>query len=97
SHVDAKIIEQEVVLDALKSDRIALQQELDDTSTFPILTLPVEITTQIFIWCLPTIEELRADHVSRSVGEPAEPHAPLTVASCCRLWRAIALATPSLW
>ncbi|KAJ7129124.1 hypothetical protein C8R46DRAFT_681355 [Mycena filopes] len=95
--LDAKIIEQEAVLDALKSDRSAVRQELEDTSTFPILTLPVEITTEIFIWCLPTIEELREDHVSRSDGEPAEPHAPLTLASCCRLWRAIALGTPFLW
>ncbi|KAJ7167682.1 hypothetical protein C8R46DRAFT_1191760 [Mycena filopes] len=95
--LDTEIIKQEAVLDALKSDRLAAQQELDDTSTFPILSLPVEITTEIFIWCLPTIDELREDYVSRSDGEPAERHAPLTLASCCRLWRTIALGTPSLW
>ncbi|KAJ7167632.1 hypothetical protein C8R46DRAFT_995765, partial [Mycena filopes] len=72
---------------ALERDRSAVQQELDDTSTLPILTLPIEVTTEIFTWCLPTIEKLRADH----------PHAPLTLASCCRSWRAIALATPALW
>ncbi|KAJ7167681.1 hypothetical protein C8R46DRAFT_254842 [Mycena filopes] len=94
--LDAKIIE-EAVLDALKSDRSAVRQELEDTSTFPILTLPIEITTEIFVWCLPTIEELREDHVSRSEGKPVEPHAPLTLASCCRLWRAITLGTSSLW
>ncbi|KAJ7167673.1 hypothetical protein C8R46DRAFT_1191754 [Mycena filopes] len=95
--LDAEIIEQEAVLDTLERNRLAVQQELEDTSTFPVLTLPVEITTEIFIWCLPTIEELRAHHALRSDGKPAEPLAPLSLASCCRLWRAIALATPSLW
>ncbi|KAJ7167666.1 hypothetical protein C8R46DRAFT_1093746 [Mycena filopes] len=95
--LDAKIIEQKAVLDALETDRSAVQQELEDTSVFPILTLPVEVTTEIFTWCLPAIDELREDHASRRDGKPAEPHAPLTLASCCRLWRAIALATPALW
>ncbi|KAJ7739913.1 hypothetical protein B0H16DRAFT_1568289 [Mycena metata] len=96
--LDAAIFEQKDVLAALERDKIAVQQELDDTATFPILTLPVEITTEIFTWCLPTIQELRRDHRFFEDEElPGTLQAPLSLASCCRAWRAIAIATPHLW
>ncbi|KAJ7739921.1 hypothetical protein B0H16DRAFT_1758600, partial [Mycena metata] len=96
--LNTEIIEQKRVLRALHRDRAAVKNELNATATFPILTLPVEITTEIFILCLPTIEELREDHRVRSDGEYlVSLQVPLSLASCCRLWRTIALATPSLW
>ncbi|KAJ7755919.1 hypothetical protein B0H16DRAFT_1886194 [Mycena metata] len=96
--LNTEIVEQKRVLAALQSDKAAVEDELNATATFPILTLPVEITTEIFIWCLPTIEELREHHRARRDGEySVSLQVPLSLASCCRLWRTIALAAPSLW
>ncbi|KAJ7739918.1 hypothetical protein B0H16DRAFT_1424475, partial [Mycena metata] len=96
--LNTEIVEQKRVLAALQSDRAAVEDELNATATFPILTLPVEITTEIFILCLPTLEELREDHRVRGDAEYLVTlQAPLSLATCCRLWRTIALATPSLW
>ncbi|KAJ7832821.1 hypothetical protein B0H13DRAFT_2111857 [Mycena leptocephala] len=53
---------------------------------YPILTLPTEITAEIFARCLP--------------NEPAVPRtdtAPLLLGRICSTWRTISLATPELW
>ncbi|KAJ7486783.1 hypothetical protein FB451DRAFT_773383 [Mycena latifolia] len=66
--------------------RNAAQRQVDDI-IYPVLTLPSEITSEIFIKCV------------ESVGEDFASHscAPLLLLQVCRLWRLIALATPSLW
>ncbi|KAF7319743.1 C3H1-type domain-containing protein [Mycena kentingensis (nom. inval.)] len=53
----------------------------------PALSLPYELTAQIFLLTLPR---------SRRV-EPHSRRAPLNLASVCRHWRDVALATPELW
>ncbi|KAJ7246531.1 hypothetical protein B0H12DRAFT_756766 [Mycena haematopus] len=53
-----------------------------------ILTLPPEITSEIFFHCLPT--KRQADIVN-----PKE--APLLLMQVCGLWRNIAISTPELW
>ncbi|KAF7294177.1 hypothetical protein HMN09_01146100 [Mycena chlorophos] len=55
----------------------------------PILSLPTEITSEIFIQCLPD-------------GKDAMPtanwlEAPLLLASVCRAWCGIVMSTPALW
>ncbi|KAJ7739933.1 hypothetical protein B0H16DRAFT_1890999 [Mycena metata] len=69
------------------------------SSHFPVLTLPVEITTAIFTFCLPTIEELHENNIRRRDDAETPPTltAPNTLVECCRAWRDIAFATPSLW
>ncbi|KAJ7290651.1 hypothetical protein C8J57DRAFT_1045599, partial [Mycena rebaudengoi] len=47
---------------------------------YPILKLPPEITSEIFLLCA-----------------RATTRGPLGVASVCKAWRSIALATPALW
>ncbi|KAJ6555367.1 hypothetical protein DFH09DRAFT_1165251 [Mycena vulgaris] len=57
---------------------------------YPVLTLPTEITSEVFIQCLP----------SRWTPNSTNPHpmcAPLLLLQICNAWRAIALATPELW
>ncbi|KAJ7170884.1 hypothetical protein C8R43DRAFT_981418 [Mycena crocata] len=55
---------------------------------FPVLTLPVEVTSEIFIHCLP----------ATLPDEPRTPSiVPLLLTCICRQWRNIALATPRLW
>ncbi|KAJ7280366.1 hypothetical protein C8J57DRAFT_1302425 [Mycena rebaudengoi] len=56
-------------------------------SNFPVLTLPFDIISQIFVCCLP------ADASSL----PSRFEAPLLVAAICKEWREVALATHELW
>ncbi|KAJ7138396.1 hypothetical protein C8R44DRAFT_976121 [Mycena epipterygia] len=51
------------------------------------LELPYELTSQIFIHCLPLHRRVR----------PGRKRAPLQLAQICGQWRAVALATPELW
>ncbi|KAJ7446326.1 hypothetical protein FB451DRAFT_1567863 [Mycena latifolia] len=51
------------------------------------LSLPYELTSQIFIHTLPLHARIR----------PGQKRAPLQLAQVCSLWRAVALATPQLW
>ncbi|KAF8207694.1 hypothetical protein K438DRAFT_1521965, partial [Mycena galopus ATCC 62051] len=51
----------------------------------PILDLPPELISLIFVHCLPSFAEL---HPSK---------APLLLAHICGAWRALALRTPELW
>ncbi|KAJ7462144.1 hypothetical protein FB451DRAFT_958239, partial [Mycena latifolia] len=53
--------------------------------------LPPEITSEIFIYCLPTSQMAR----ERNTVNPHE--APMLLSHVCRAWREIALGTPALW
>ncbi|KAJ7170877.1 hypothetical protein C8R43DRAFT_1231598 [Mycena crocata] len=77
-----------------KSTRRTRSNKLDEeitqfppSLTFPVLTLPGEITSEIFIHCLPDIWP----------REPQSSISPLLLTCICRQWRNIALATPQLW
>ncbi|KAJ7159469.1 hypothetical protein C8R46DRAFT_860080, partial [Mycena filopes] len=50
---------------------------------YPILTIPVEITVEIFLQCID-----RAPEISGT---------PLALASVCKQWRAIALNLQPMW
>ncbi|KAJ6456345.1 hypothetical protein C8R47DRAFT_1165415 [Mycena vitilis] len=66
-----------------------LQAERDllvDSLTFPVISLPVEITSQIFLHCIPD-DPLRSD----------DPFNAVVLGHICRQWRDIALALPDLW
>ncbi|KAJ6615730.1 hypothetical protein B0H10DRAFT_2039895 [Mycena sp. CBHHK59/15] len=54
---------------------------------YPVLTLPLEITTEIFIRCLPLLGDCQPDRNS----------APMLLLRICRSWSMIARATPALW
>ncbi|KAJ7852315.1 hypothetical protein B0H13DRAFT_2084250 [Mycena leptocephala] len=57
-----------------------------DSSVYPVLTLPPEITSEIFVHCLPGLQ-----HVVNTNA------APLLLMRVCRTWRKIATSTPALW
>ncbi|KAJ7887544.1 hypothetical protein B0H14DRAFT_2695195 [Mycena olivaceomarginata] len=96
--IDAEIVEQKMAfaqkLAALDRDRADVQHKLD-VSTFAVVTLPIEITAEIFTLCLPSIEELRANRYPSS--HRWKTQAPMVFLAVCRAWRDIALATPVLW
>ncbi|KAF8216662.1 hypothetical protein K438DRAFT_1797611 [Mycena galopus ATCC 62051] len=56
-----------------------------DNIVYPVLTLPPEITSEIFIQCLERYYK----------GNPR--FAPLVLLQICKAWKSIALATPQLW
>ncbi|KAJ6561438.1 hypothetical protein DFH09DRAFT_864274, partial [Mycena vulgaris] len=62
----------------------------------PVLTLPSEITAEIFLQCLPDTDVLGEDPVCE-MAEELESNAPVLLMGVCRAWRDIALATPMLW
>ncbi|KAJ7637219.1 hypothetical protein B0H17DRAFT_1107239 [Mycena rosella] len=95
AELDAAIVEQKTVLKDLEWDRTAVHRQLHATSTFPVSTLPVEITAEIFSLCLPSIEELRDDR--RSIAYRLNVEAPTLFLGVCRAWRDLALDTSALW
>ncbi|KAF7346079.1 hypothetical protein MSAN_01834000 [Mycena sanguinolenta] len=57
----------------------------------PFSILPCEITSEIFVHCLPTSYTTRE-------WNTANPHeAPTLLLHVCRIWREIAIGTPALW
>ncbi|KAJ7121039.1 hypothetical protein C8R44DRAFT_171426 [Mycena epipterygia] len=87
SELDSRIESLQNSLAALLHERDQRQEELD-TYIYPILTLPNEITSEIFIHFLPPFPE-------RST--PMGPLSPSLLSKICRQWRNVALSTPSLW
>jgi hypothetical protein len=63
------------VVDALKS------------IIYPVLTLPPEITAEIFKQCVDQV----------TIGDVASVPEPLLLASVCKAWRYIALTLPTIW
>ncbi|KAJ7479776.1 hypothetical protein FB451DRAFT_164623 [Mycena latifolia] len=79
-----RLAELTVLINALIAERQYLQTALDSI-VYPVLTLPPEITSNIFVQSLPA-ETTPSPHTS-----------PLLLAQICHQWRVIALATPHLW
>ncbi|KAJ7181106.1 hypothetical protein C8R46DRAFT_828947, partial [Mycena filopes] len=69
----------------LTEEKIAIQKSLDST-VYPILTIPFEITAVIFVHCLPD-----------TPARPSSTMAPILLTRICRQWRDIAGSTPKLW
>ncbi|KAJ7604835.1 hypothetical protein DFH06DRAFT_1068165 [Mycena polygramma] len=73
---------------ATLSDERKRLQTISDAIVYPVLSLPPEITSLVFTYCLPE---------STSLPQPSPLKAPLLLAQICRQWRDIAIATPELW
>ncbi|KAJ7186639.1 hypothetical protein C8R46DRAFT_277214 [Mycena filopes] len=85
--IDTKIADLEHALAQLRTAKKSAQARLDAV-TYPVLTLPVEIVSEIFTQFLPAY--------------PLCPpltglSSPTLVTHICHLWREIALNTPTLW
>ncbi|KAJ7269535.1 hypothetical protein C8J57DRAFT_1716624 [Mycena rebaudengoi] len=73
------------VVNDLETTKSDLQRQLN-TLLDPLARLPLEISSEIFLLCLP--EDCRCPNTS---------HAPMLLLNICGIWRDIALSTPSLW
>ncbi|KAJ6533031.1 hypothetical protein B0H19DRAFT_879289, partial [Mycena capillaripes] len=81
-----RLYELDTLIASLTAERQRLQAKLD-AIVYPVLSLPPEITMEVFVRCLP----------SESDRCPSWKQAPLLLAQICRQWRQIALDTPALW
>ncbi|KAJ6602553.1 hypothetical protein DFH09DRAFT_859208, partial [Mycena vulgaris] len=79
-------------LEHIEEQILRLQEERKHTKSalasivFPVLSLPVEITSEIFLQCLD--------------GRPIKPdlrEIPLVLTRVCSAWRSITINTPRLW
>ncbi|KAJ7215991.1 hypothetical protein GGX14DRAFT_562433 [Mycena pura] len=86
AQVEAQISHLQVHIDVLERERAELQENLE-TIVYPILTIPDEISSQIFLLCLPADGRVR----------PSKRSAPLSLAQICSHFRRISLSTPGLW
>ncbi|KAJ7262361.1 hypothetical protein C8J57DRAFT_1183852 [Mycena rebaudengoi] len=85
--LDAQFLALEQAPDVVRLEQQVLQTHLD-AYKYPILTLPTEITSEIFVHFLPPYPE-RPPAIGLS-----SPH---ILGQICRTWREIALSTPRLW
>ncbi|KAJ7935142.1 hypothetical protein B0H13DRAFT_2472959 [Mycena leptocephala] len=85
--LEVQILELERSLSALRNEKVLVQERLDSYK-YPVLTLPNEIVSEIFIHFLP---------VYPLCPPLAGILSPTSLTQICRKWRDIALATPALW
>ncbi|KAJ7709338.1 hypothetical protein B0H16DRAFT_651637 [Mycena metata] len=85
--IDAKIMGLKRSLSLLRKERGLLQDRLD-AYTYPVLTLPNEIVSEIFVHFLPVYPETPS-----LIGSSS----PNLLGQICRKWREIVLSTPALW
>ncbi|KAJ7128669.1 hypothetical protein C8R44DRAFT_94713 [Mycena epipterygia] len=83
--VDSRISAFTIAMRKLQNQRHFLKAHLD-AYVYPVLTLPNEIISEIFLQSL-----------SRDDKTPWAPKSPLFLGHICRKWREIALSTPWLW
>ncbi|KAJ7484961.1 hypothetical protein B0H11DRAFT_2019396 [Mycena galericulata] len=72
----------------ITAERETLQAHLD-AYIYPVLTLPNELVSEIFIHSLPPSDSEESDSSALS--------SPLLLGRICRKWRDISLSTPRLW
>ncbi|KAJ7472204.1 hypothetical protein FB451DRAFT_315587 [Mycena latifolia] len=84
AQLSADIVRQKEVLKNLESRKKAAEHQLNMLRD-PVARLPVEISSEIFIQCLP------------SRPTPDAQDAPLVLLNICKAWTDIALSTPALW
>ncbi|KAF8200553.1 hypothetical protein K438DRAFT_1758761 [Mycena galopus ATCC 62051] len=80
-------LENSIVTDELRSEQALIQQRLQ-SYVYPVLTLPPEIVSEIFIRVLPPYPRC---------PPLTGPLSPTSLTQICRDWREIALSTPALW
>ncbi|KAJ6520882.1 hypothetical protein DFH09DRAFT_1287338, partial [Mycena vulgaris] len=83
NELDQEIPQLKLQLKELERER----SEIFASLTFPTLTLPVEITSEIFMHRI----------LGKAPPIPRSSEAPLLLTRICRQWRETAISTPRLW
>lgn len=79
----------------LEHDKSLIQRQLNDVVD-PVSRLPLEVSSKIFLRCLPPLERSESGY-RHIVRVPNAAHAPVLLLNVCNSWNDIALATPALW
>ncbi|KAK7001406.1 F-box domain-containing protein [Favolaschia claudopus] len=87
AELDAQILHLEHQLAELQSKRAVVKARLD-ASKYPVLTIPSEIISEIFLHFLPPYPQC---------PPLTGVDSPTTLTHICSVWREIALSTPQLW
>ncbi|KAK6996945.1 F-box domain-containing protein [Favolaschia claudopus] len=87
AELDAQILHLEHQLAELRSKQAAVKARLD-ASKYPVLTIPSEIISEIFLHFLPPYPQC---------PPLTGVDSPTTLTHICSMWREIALSTPQLW
>lgn len=86
TYLRSRLSDLDACIAVLTAERQSLQAE-SNSIVYPILSLPTELTIEVFKKCLP----------SDSLPTPSPSTAPLLLTQICRQWREIALDAPDLW
>ncbi|KAJ7070092.1 hypothetical protein C8F01DRAFT_1115218 [Mycena amicta] len=86
AHLAAARLEQVEILADMDVEYAATLEELNEIR-YPILNLPAEVVSEIFVHCLP----------KETVDVVSTRDAPILLCRICRRWRQIALSTLRLW
>ncbi|KAF7334815.1 WD40 repeat-like protein [Mycena sanguinolenta] len=87
SDLEMQIMHFERLLAPLRAEQARVQEKLN-AYKYPVLTLPNEVTGEIFMCFLPAHPD---------APPLTGPTSPTTLTQVCRQWRKVALATPMLW
>jgi hypothetical protein len=85
--IEAQILELERTISSLKEEKNSLRDRLA-TYTYPVLTLPDETVSEIFVHFLPDFPQY---------PPPIGLLSPYLLCQICREWRHMAFSTPALW
>ncbi|KAJ7666551.1 hypothetical protein B0H17DRAFT_1210594 [Mycena rosella] len=85
--IEISIIRQRLLLEELEERKAAVRAELDGF-VFPVLTLPPEITAEIF---------LQLALGDSNDDDSRDFQGVLLILAVCRTWRTLALSVPALW
>ncbi|KAJ6481885.1 hypothetical protein C8R45DRAFT_1076038, partial [Mycena sanguinolenta] len=85
--IAAELHDLERLIAELRAEQATAQRRLDSYK-YPVLTLPNEIVSEIFIHFLPTNSVFHS---------PIGKNLPSILTKICRKWREIALVIPALW
>ncbi|KAJ7885871.1 hypothetical protein B0H14DRAFT_2241169, partial [Mycena olivaceomarginata] len=85
--IDAQILELERTLSSLKDEKDSLRSR-QAIYIYPVLTLPNEIVSEIFVQVLPDFPRC---------PPPIGPLSLYLLCQICRKWRDIVFSTPALW
>ncbi|KAJ3508434.1 hypothetical protein NLJ89_g5754 [Agrocybe chaxingu] len=97
--LEEKIHKAKKVLDGLIEEHRALRSEVNEIHDPLFKKLPPELVSRVFLACLPENKNnlRKAGNLDSLVLPIRQSSAPLLLASICKRWRQLALATPQLW
>ncbi|KAJ7342637.1 hypothetical protein DFH08DRAFT_241754 [Mycena albidolilacea] len=87
-----RLVQIDIQIVLLEEERRVVEKKLQSL-TYPVLSLPFEVTSKIFVHCLPNA--LHPEPIFKSSRQ--ELSTPLLLSQICQTWRSVASRTKNLW